>query len=97
MPGAAGLLLPDALCDLQGVTKLRFGLCIRSCIALPGFYLPLPASRLVWGSQTTITEPVSTWRSLLLETARSKKTWFRELLGEVCEELAKEQYEPENP
>jgi len=36
--------------------------------------------RLVWGSQTTLTEPLSIWRRLLAE-ARTR-SWFSELVGE---------------
>ena len=39
-----------------------------------------------WGSQTTIAEPVSVWKKLLIQTAREKE-WFRELLKAVCHEL----------
>lgn len=39
-------------------------------------------NRLVFAGQTTITEPISTWKRLLLETAQ-KKAWFRALLEDV--------------
>lgn len=39
-----------------------------------------------WASQTTITEPIGTWRKLLVHAAREKE-WFRKLIMEVAEEL----------
>jgi hypothetical protein len=42
--------------------------------------------RLVFAGQTTITEPISTWKRMLLE-AIQKKSWFRELLQEVMSEV----------
>ena len=42
--------------------------------------------RLVWGSQTTITEPVATWKRLLVGAARSKP-WLRKLVEDVMAEL----------
>jgi len=50
-------------------------------------YYRKPGDRLVWGSQTTITEPVATWKRLLVGAAREKR-WFRELVEEVVRELA---------
>lgn len=44
--------------------------------------------KLNWGSQTTITEPVSIWKKILVNAAREKK-WFRDLLEDVMEELKK--------
>lgn len=49
-------------------------------------YYRKPADRLVWGSQTTITEPVSTWKQLLVGAARTKP-WFRSLIQDVAREL----------
>ncbi|MGH9363917.1 MAG: hypothetical protein ACRD1B_01435 [Thermoanaerobaculia bacterium] len=49
-------------------------------------YYRKPADRLVWGSQTTITEPVATWKQLLIGAARAKP-WFRALVQEVAQEL----------
>lgn len=49
-------------------------------------YYRKPAEKLNWGSQTTITEPVSIWRKILINAAREKK-WFKELLIEVIKEL----------
>ena len=44
--------------------------------------------KLNWGSQTTITEPVSIWKKILVNAARERK-WFRDLLEDVMEELEK--------
>lgn len=49
-------------------------------------YYRKPLSRLNWGSQTTITEPISTWKKLLVKTAQEKE-WFRNLLREVMTEV----------
>ena len=49
-------------------------------------YYRKPKERLVWGSQTTITEPVTVWKHILVETAR-EKPWFRTLLQEVVREM----------
>lgn len=49
-------------------------------------YYRKPGERLNWGSQTTITEPISVWKKLLVNTAREKK-WFRDLLEDVMKEL----------
>jgi hypothetical protein len=49
-------------------------------------YYRKPADKLVWASQTTITEPVSTWKQLLVHAAR-EKSWFRNLLEGVMAEL----------
>ncbi len=52
-----------------------------------GYYRrPKTTNRLVWASQTTITEPVGTWKRLLL-TAAQEKEWFRKLLEEVVDEI----------
>jgi len=50
-------------------------------------YYRKPGARLVWGSQTTITEPISVWKRLLISTAR-EKTWFRKLLEDVVREVS---------
>lgn len=42
--------------------------------------------RLVWGSQTTITEPVTVWKRLLIKAAREMQ-WFKDLLQEIVQEL----------
>lgn len=49
-------------------------------------YYRKPKDQLVWGSQTTITEPVSVWKNLLVRAAR-EKPWFRDLLRDVMREL----------
>jgi len=41
-----------------------------------------------FAGQTTITETVSQWKRILIETAREKE-WFRRLLEEVCRQLKK--------
>ena len=38
-------------------------------------YYRKPKDRLVWASQTTITEPVETWKELLVHAAK-EKMWF---------------------
>jgi len=52
-------------------------------------YYRKPKDRLVWASQTTITEPVETWKDLLVRAAK-QKTWFRKLLEEVLERVRTE-------
>jgi hypothetical protein len=42
--------------------------------------------RLVFAGQTTITEPISTWKRMLLDTAQ-KKSWFRDLFQGVMADL----------
>jgi len=49
-------------------------------------YYRKPRERLVYASQTTITEPISVWRRLLAQAAR-EKPWFRRLLDDVMMEL----------
>lgn len=49
-------------------------------------YYRAPKGRLQWGSQTTIAEPVETWKRLLVEAAK-KKPWFRELIVSAAAEL----------
>lgn len=49
-------------------------------------YYRKPKDRLNWGSQTTITEPATTWKRILIEAAR-QKPWFRSLLEDVMQEL----------
>ena len=51
-------------------------------------YYRKPKDTLNWGSQTTITEPVSIWKRILVNAAREKK-WFRDLLEDVMNELKK--------
>ena len=49
-------------------------------------YYRKPKQSLNWGSQTTITEPISIWKRILIHAAREKK-WFRKLLEDVMDEL----------
>ena len=49
-------------------------------------YYRKPKDRLIWGSQTTITEPVTVWKRVLIEAAK-QKPWFRGLLEDVMREL----------
>ncbi len=56
-------------------------------------YYRKPKDRLVWASQTTITEPVETWKELLVHAAKEKK-WFRSLLEEVLERVKREGRRP---
>lgn len=52
-----------------------------------GYYRkPQSLNRLVWGSQTTLTEPLATWKTLFVKAAQ-EKDWFRGLLEEVMAEL----------
>lgn len=44
--------------------------------------------KLNWGSQTTITEPISIWKKILVNAAREKE-WFQKLLEDVIKELKK--------
>jgi hypothetical protein len=46
-----------------------------------------PRGRLQWGSQTTITEPIKTWKRVLLEAGKQER-WFPKLLVSVAAELA---------
>jgi hypothetical protein len=49
-------------------------------------YYRKPGEHLVWGSQTTITEPIRVWKRLLVQAA-NQKPWFKQLLIEVMREL----------
>ncbi len=49
-------------------------------------YYRKPAEQLNWGSQTTITEPISIWKKILVNAAKEKK-WFRDLLYDVIKEI----------
>jgi hypothetical protein len=49
-------------------------------------YYRKPGNRLIYGSQTTITETIPAWKGLLVKAATEKK-WFRELLEDVMKEL----------
>jgi hypothetical protein len=48
-----------------------------------GYYRKPSKKKLTWGSQTTIAEPISTWKRILVSAANDQK-WFRELLQEVA-------------
>jgi hypothetical protein len=52
------------------------------------YYLTDNQGLLTWGGQTSITEPVAVWKTILLQAAREKK-WFRDLLQDVMNELEK--------
>jgi hypothetical protein len=49
-------------------------------------YYRKPGKTLNWASQTTITEPISIWKRILVSAARDKE-WFRDLLEDVMKEL----------
>ena len=51
-------------------------------------YYRKPKQTLNWGSQTTITEPITIWKRILVNAAR-EKNWFRKLLKDVMNELEK--------
>ena len=51
-------------------------------------YYRKPGEKLNWGSQTTITEPISIWKKIFVSAAKEQK-WFRELLENVMKELGK--------
>ncbi len=49
-------------------------------------YYRKPKDKLIWASQTTITESISVWKRILTQAAK-EKSWFRELLLGVVMEL----------
>jgi hypothetical protein len=49
-------------------------------------YYRKPKDKLNWGSQTTITEPISVWKNIFVTAAREKK-WFLDLLIDVMKEI----------
>jgi len=51
-------------------------------------YYRKPDEKLNWGSQTTITEPISVWKKILINAAKDKE-WFANLLAEVNNEIPK--------
>ena len=51
-------------------------------------YYRKPKHTLNWGSQTTITDPVSIWKRIFVNAAQEKK-WFRDLLEDIMIELKK--------
>lgn len=52
-------------------------------------YYRKPKDRLNWASQTTATFPIEAWKRLFIKAAK-EKTWFRELLNEVMDELPRD-------
>ena len=80
-PGTRGVPYWDVL-DLIEFKKEKNPEWIRI-----GYYR-VSKGRLQWGSQTTITEPVKTWKRVLIEAAK-QKPWFRDLLVCVVAELRK--------
>jgi len=59
-------------------------------------YYRKPKERLIWGSQTTITEPIETWKKLLVHAAK-EKAWFRRLLEDAVEQVKREAAQPLTP
>jgi hypothetical protein len=57
-------------------------------------YYRMAKDRLVWGSQTTITEPIHVWRRLLVEAVRAMP-WFRSLLEEVLRDATAPRADPD--
>ena len=51
-------------------------------------YYRWSGGRLIWASQTTLTEPLDVYKSLFVKAAREKE-WFRRFLREVLEEVEK--------
>lgn len=49
-------------------------------------YYRKPADKINWGSQTTITEPISVWKRILVNAAK-ERSWFADLLREVNTEM----------
>jgi hypothetical protein len=80
-PGTRGVPYWDVV-DLIEFPNEKKPLWIRM-----GYYRA-PKGRLQWGSQTTITESVETWKRILLGAAQQKE-WFRNLLTGVVAELRK--------
>jgi len=52
------------------------------------YYFLSPQGRLIWGGQTSITEPISVWERILF-TATQEKKWFKEILTGVMKGLQK--------
>jgi hypothetical protein len=52
-------------------------------------YYRKPKDKLIFASQTTITEPISIWKKIFM-TAAQEKPWFRDLLFDVVNELKKQ-------
>jgi len=56
-------------------------------------YYRMPKNRLVWGGQTTITEPLTVWKRLLV-AATLQMPWFHALLRDVLEEAERQPHSP---
>ena len=78
-PGAEGVPYWDVI-DLIEFPNEDEPLWIRV-----GYYRK-PKDHLVWGSQTTITEPIAIWKDLFVKAAR-EKPWFRKFLDDVMKEV----------
>jgi hypothetical protein len=78
-PTESGVLYWDVI-DLIQFTNEPKPLWIRI-----GYYRET-TNHLVWGSQTTICEPIDTWKRLFVQTAKEKE-WFKELILEVAKEV----------
>jgi hypothetical protein len=52
------------------------------------YYLKGRNGALTWRGQTSITEPISVWKEILVHAAR-EKNWFRDFLEDVMKELRK--------
>lgn len=50
------------------------------------YYLTDGKKMLTWGGQTSITEPISVWKKILVNAAREKE-WFRDFLRDVMKEV----------
>jgi hypothetical protein len=66
--------------DLIEYTKPKKFLALRF-----GYYRK-SKRKLIWGSQTTLTEPIKTFKELFVKTAREKK-WFKDFLEDVLDEV----------
>jgi hypothetical protein len=49
-------------------------------------YYRTPNNNLIWGSQTTITEPLSVWKKIIVQAAK-EKDWFKQLLIDALKEI----------
>ncbi len=72
---------PDGVPYWDVVDKIQFG---QKQWLRFGYYR-MPKNHLQWCAQTTLTEPLETWKGLLIRAAK-KKSWFRDLLEEVLQE-----------